>query len=300
MFKEIAKEEIYRKLKPSPDFKETAITENIVNELRQNRNANLLAIPGVNEPIKGADLEWWILYHDQKKNETQALHLRIQAKKQTSQTSYGDINQKNKKGYQIDLLINEARADKAIPLYCFYNRDFAGASEKDVENEAWKYAHASDIATTRNTNGVINDHYKTLDVFTTSMHSLATITENYPIKILHDFMKNNTDEKGIDYRHNDLPEYILNKLVTNELTTHPFFKQNPWFANTVSKSKLTRRKRKSDTFYSSFSGIGALLKFSKELVFGLYSRFKKLFGFEVKNLPVIISVSKEPIFWEYD
>ncbi|MCR8633520.1 hypothetical protein NV381_20255 [Paenibacillus sp. N5-1-1-5] len=245
-------------------------------------------------------MEWWILYHDQKKNEMQAMHLRIQAKKQTSPTSYGDINQKNRNGYQIDLLIDAAVADKAIPLYCFYNRYFAGTSKNEVENETWKYAHASDIASTRNSKGEINDHYKKLDVFTTSMHSLATIAEKHPIKILQDFIKGNASVDGINYRHNDLPEYILDKLVTNELTTHPFFQLNPWFANSVSKSKLTRRKKKSDTFYSSILGTPTLFKFLKEVMTGLRSWLKDIFGFGVKNLPVIITVSKEPIFSEYD
>ncbi|MGG3561969.1 DUF6615 family protein [Neobacillus rhizosphaerae] len=301
LFKNITVNTIYRALYRSPSTSEPSITDYIILELRDNRNENLFVIPGHNEPKKGADLEWWILYQGEKGEEMQAIHLRIQAKKQDppgkrTPAKYTDINHYNEDGFQIDLLISAAKDEKAIPLYCFYNRYFEGKTQKDIEDKAWKYAHAEDIDSTRDVNRKINDDYKTLDEFADPMHDLASIAEKEPKRIINEFLDRNPGFKDIDYRHNQLPAYVLDQIVTDELTSHPFMKKNEWFVDKVTERILKNRKRDSDTFYVSVFGIGETIKFLGKIMNRFIKWLKEKMGFGVKNLPIIITVSKEPIF----
>lgn len=301
LFKDISFKTIYTTLYISPTTTEPTITETIIKELREKRNENLFVIPGYNEPIKGADLEWWIIYQGEEGEEMQAIHLRIQAKMQDAPglrtlAKYNDINHENKEGIQIDLLINAAKDEKAIPLYCFYNLYFEGDTKKDVEDKAWKYAHAEDINSTRNANNKINDDYKTLDALAKPMHRLASIAEKAPQRIIEEFLSKNPESNDFDYRHNQLPAYALEKIVTNELTTHPFMIKNEWFAEQVSKRVLKNRKRTSSTFNVSVFGIAETFRFLNKIIKRLIVWLKKKLGLELKTLPIIITVSKDPIF----
>lgn len=304
LFKKIAVEQVYNKLRSSPNRRETTITDDIIGEFRDKRSKDLLVIPGYKEDKKGADLEWWILYKGEKEEEMQAIHLKIQAKKQVPPTKkkaakYEDINHRN----QIDLLISGCADEKAIPLYCFYNLYFKVDTPKDIEDKSWKYAHAEDIASTRSrdVDRKINDDYKTLDKFAKPMHDLASYAEFNPVKILQDFIDKN---KGItinplDYRHNQLPAYVLKKIVTNELTTHPFMNKHEWFAEKVSRTVLKNRKRDSNKFKVSMFGIAEILGLLGGIIItALFVLVRKFMRFGEKNLPIIITVSKEPIFYK--
>lgn len=64
----------------------------------------------------GADWEWWIIEHGK------AISLRVQAKILSQDMKYKSLNYVGKsKKVQIDTLINQAAADKCIPIYIFYN-----------------------------------------------------------------------------------------------------------------------------------------------------------------------------------
>ncbi len=71
----------------------------------------------VNESVKGCDFELWI-----GSNNLGWYRYAIQAKKiSMSSGSYQKLGYKVGKALQIDILEKYAKANKAVPLYCFYN-----------------------------------------------------------------------------------------------------------------------------------------------------------------------------------
>lgn len=65
----------------------------------------------------GADWEWWVRLAS-----GSWLKLRVQAKRLNLRTSsYHHINYPKQTGRQLRDLVKDARASRAVPLYCFYN-----------------------------------------------------------------------------------------------------------------------------------------------------------------------------------
>ena len=69
------------------------------------------------ESINGSDWEWWFTG-----STGRWLGIRVQAKViNLSSEKYEHIHYKNKKDYQVNLLINDAKKSGLIPLYCMYS-----------------------------------------------------------------------------------------------------------------------------------------------------------------------------------
>lgn len=120
-------EDIWNRLENSKRFGinqgEETITDNLLLYLAQQNlsSIKILQTPKNIESRKGTDWEWWI------GNEKDGyLRYAVQAKKLDAKTGrYSSLNHKVGKGssaiFQHEILENYAKANKAIPLYAFYN-----------------------------------------------------------------------------------------------------------------------------------------------------------------------------------
>ena len=69
------------------------------------------------ESLNGSDWEWWFTGPSGK-----WLGMRVQAKVLNLKTEkYEHLHHKNKHGFQVDLLISDAKKNGLIPLYCMYS-----------------------------------------------------------------------------------------------------------------------------------------------------------------------------------
>lgn len=108
-------------LNSQPHVKEESLTDWLLyNVSKSNLKVFYQTFTRNEEAQNGSDWEWWIL--TQNYGISSAYRLLVQAKKLNSKgDNYPLIAYSNKNGMQIDLLIQEAKVRKALPLYAFYS-----------------------------------------------------------------------------------------------------------------------------------------------------------------------------------
>ncbi|MED3873006.1 hypothetical protein P4574_28950 [Priestia megaterium] len=237
--------EVWSSIEEKENIKETTITDNIMKELNTLNSQYLLAIDGQNEGLKGADIEWWILYPGNDTHNPHAIHMRIQAKKlhrgkRKTDHQYKDLNHKN--GKQMNNLISKAVKDCAIPMYCFYNYYFDNPNSYTKpnvtrEDDGWRYAYANNIQTLRTKNPKNFKELKIIDPSTKPMHELAMLSRITPMRILNRYITLNPTIKKEDLCNNVLPSYVFKALEDYQFPNHKFLKQGNWFEGVVSKKK---------------------------------------------------------------
>jgi hypothetical protein len=101
-----------------PTGEETLTDNNLIELMRQQfPNLVIYKARGNDEPQKGFDWEWYI-----GSNKTGWRRYAVQAKKLDLRTNtYKSIRHPVNGVFQIDILDNFARTQRATPLYCFYN-----------------------------------------------------------------------------------------------------------------------------------------------------------------------------------
>ena len=111
----------YEWLDKQPSVKEESLTDWLLyNVSNLSPKVYYKAFTRNEESNNGADWEWWILVNSN--FETRAYRLLIQAKKlKPNSDNYPLVTYSNKNGMQIDLLIDEAKRRKALPLYAYYS-----------------------------------------------------------------------------------------------------------------------------------------------------------------------------------
>lgn len=112
----------YDWLKAQSFVKEESLTDWLLYYIsNHNRNVYYKAFTRNEEASNGSDWEWWILTDEF--STTKAYRLLVQAKKlkPNSNDNYPLVTYSNKNGFQIDLLIAEARTRNALPLYAYYS-----------------------------------------------------------------------------------------------------------------------------------------------------------------------------------
>ena len=115
---------IYEWLLKQAHVKEESLTDWLLYDISSsNPNIYYKAFSRHEESENGADWEWWILTTDPfYKDKYNGYRFLVQAKKlwPNNQDNYSLLSYGNKNGFQIDLLLNEARYRNAYPLYMFY------------------------------------------------------------------------------------------------------------------------------------------------------------------------------------
>jgi len=115
---------IYEWLLKQAHVKEESLTDWLLYDISSsNPNIYYKAFSRHEESENGADWEWWILTTDPLyKDKYNGYRFLVQAKKlwPNNQDNYSLLSYGNKNGFQIDLLLNEARYRNAYPLYMFY------------------------------------------------------------------------------------------------------------------------------------------------------------------------------------
>lgn len=251
-FKRMSKK-IWSKFEIDSEIEERALTSYVVGKLKSTNSKHFLAIKGQNEKVKGADIEWWIIFPGNANHKPHAMHMRIQAKrlhmKEDIDHRYDDLD--HKKGKQLNDLINHSRLDNAIPLYCFYNRylktnsnSYTKASFNPID-DGWRYAFADDIATKRTTSPNTFRNLSIIDPLTKAMHTLAFQTRTNPGAILNEY-KSVTAGMGIDYSklcRDQLPDYAFEAMEDYQFPNHKFVKETDWFRN-ISACKKKNKEEK--------------------------------------------------------
>lgn len=112
-----ATEEIYYWLENQPNVKEETLTDWMLYYISiMKTNVIYKAFSRREESAAGADWEWWFFT---KKNV--AYRFLVQAKKlQQDRDNYALLAYSNQNGMQIDLLRQEAKRRRAMPMYAFY------------------------------------------------------------------------------------------------------------------------------------------------------------------------------------
>lgn len=107
----------YNWLESQPCVKEESITDWLLYYIStQSDKIVYKAFNRKEEAFNGSDWEWWIL------TDTYAFRFLIQAKKlKENADNYPNLSYNNRRGMQIDLLINSAFEKSAMPFYAFYS-----------------------------------------------------------------------------------------------------------------------------------------------------------------------------------
>lgn len=98
---------------------EVALTDYLLLEIARARlpSIRLVKTPQNQESSRGTDWEWWIGSH-----RAGWLRYAVQAKRLLfPKDLYDALGHKVLRRRQVDILIDYARANRAVPLYCFYN-----------------------------------------------------------------------------------------------------------------------------------------------------------------------------------
>lgn len=106
-----------------PNVKEESLTDRLLYEISEKTDRFIYKTFTKNEEsYTGVDWEWWVLTAEPI---FKAYRFLIQAKKLKSDESdkYAQLCYANRNGLQIDLLLNTAMKNRAMPLYIFYSSD---------------------------------------------------------------------------------------------------------------------------------------------------------------------------------
>ncbi len=131
----------YDWIKTQPFVKEESLTDWMLYYIsNHNRNVYYKAFTRNEEVLNGSDWEWWILTDEY--STTKAYRLLIQAKKlkPNSTDNYPLVTYSNKNGFQMDLLIAEARIRNALPLYAYYS-----CCSPDIDEQCKNIEYVSDV-----------------------------------------------------------------------------------------------------------------------------------------------------------
>lgn len=114
-------EECYTWLQKQPNVKEETLTDWILYTVSQRTDRFYYkAFTRNEEASNGADWEWWVLTDGYP--EPYAYRFLVQAKKlKRGQDNYPLISYGNRNGLQIDLLIDSAKRQNAMPIYMYYS-----------------------------------------------------------------------------------------------------------------------------------------------------------------------------------
>jgi hypothetical protein len=214
--------------------KEESITDRILYELNRN-NPHVICheFKRNEEALNGADWEWWLLFdnpfktHDfykdtQSLSNTAAYRFRIQAKKLLADNKDKNyvFRYANKNDFQIKLLIERAKEERAIPLYAFYSNAFRKSKEVSINLDGKEFL--IDNVCSDCINGIYllsatwayDNHFKAIDHKSTSQD---IVNESFPASIL-DFIvasvhpdyqiQKALSETSYMYKHGEFPKYL--------------------------------------------------------------------------------------------
>ena len=232
--------------------KEESITDRILYELNSN-NPHVICheFKRNEEALNGADWEWWLLFddpfetHDFYKNtqslsNTVAYRFRIQAKKLLADNKDKNyvFRYANKNDFQIKLLIERAKEERAIPLYAFFSNASRESKEVSINLDGKEFL--IDNVCSDCINGIYllsatwayDNHFKAIDHKSTSQD---IVNESFPASILdlvlksvhpdycylndsheylyHDresliWIQNALSETSYMYKHGEFPKYL--------------------------------------------------------------------------------------------
>ena len=181
--------------------KEESITDRILYELNSN-NPYVICheFKRNEEALNGADWEWWLLFdnpfetHDfyndtQSLSNTVAYRFRIQAKKLLADNKDKNyvFRYANKNDFQIKLLIERAKEERAIPLYAFFSNASRESKEVSINLDGKEFL--IDNVCSDCINGIYllsatwayDNHFKAIDHKSTSQD---IVNESFPASIL--------------------------------------------------------------------------------------------------------------------
>jgi hypothetical protein len=108
-------------------FGEETITDLVLLELKRKHSPRsyIAQTPVVKEKTQGTDWEWWV-----GSDRIGWIRYAVQAKRLNKDMRYGAITHKVNGTQQVKLLENYAIANRAVPIYCFYNYSKTGITSK--------------------------------------------------------------------------------------------------------------------------------------------------------------------------
>ena len=191
----------YSWIRNQAHVKEESITDRILYELNRN-NPHVICheFKRNEEALNGADWEWWLLFDDpfethgfykdtQSLSNTAAYRFRIQAKKLLADNKDKNyvFRYANKNDFQIKLLIERAKEERAIPLYAFFSDASRESKEVSINLDGKEFLInnvCSDCI-----NGIYllsatwayDNHFKAIDHKSTSQD---IVNESFPASIL--------------------------------------------------------------------------------------------------------------------
>lgn len=191
----------YSWIRNQAHVKEESITDRILYELNRN-NPYVICheFKRNEEALNGADWEWWLLFdnpfetHDfykdtQSLSNTVAYRFRIQAKKLLADNKDKNyvFRYANKNDFQIKLLIERAKEERAIPLYAFFSNASRESKEVSINLDGKEFL--IDNVCSDCINGIYllsatwayDNHFKAIDHKSTSQD---IVNESFPASIL--------------------------------------------------------------------------------------------------------------------
>lgn len=206
-------------------YSEVTITENLLFDIYKfNINNPSLAInifEAKNEKANGNDLELCLEIETNK-----YIILVIQAKKIYFQTQkYSSISHKVNGKYQIDLLEDYAKREKAIPLYMLYNYS------PDLKNKNKQYYGCTLISS----KFIRENYYLKASLISWKIPTFDELHEKYNAVPLHRLALNGLQiKKTIDNYHKDYEIYTKDELINNDRWIEIFEKNNQKYSKSVS------------------------------------------------------------------
>ena len=224
----------YSWIRNQAHVKEESITDRILYELNSN-NPYVICneFKRNEEALNGADWEWWLLFDDplethdfykdtQSLSNTAAYRFRIQAKKLLADNKDKNyvFRYANKNDFQIKLLIERAKEERAIPLYAFFSNASRESKEVSINLDGKEFL--IDNVCSDCINGIYllsatwayDNHFKAIDHKSTSQD---IVNESFPASIL-DFIvasvhpdyqiQKALSETSYMYKHGEFPKYL--------------------------------------------------------------------------------------------
>ena len=213
--------------------KEESITDRILYELNSN-NPYVICheFKRNEEALNGADWEWWLLFDDpfethgfykdtQSLSNTVAYRFRIQAKKLLADNKDKNyvFRYANKNDFQIKLLIERAKEERAIPLYAFFSNASRESKEVSINLNGKEFLFNNVCSYCKNgiyllsATWAYDNHFKAIDHKSTSQD---IVNESFPASIL-DFIVP-SDHPDYNYRLHGYHDFLYHKkIVLNQI-----------------------------------------------------------------------------------